>query len=54
MGGSPMYALTRRFTFAETGELLGHLLDGHFTHLLSIHPLHNTEKDRVEKDHLEF
>jgi hypothetical protein len=54
MRGNPMNALTRCFTFAETGELFGHLLDGHFIHLLSIHPLHNIGRGPVEISLLEF
>jgi hypothetical protein len=54
LGGSLKITLARGFAFAKAGELFGHLLDGHFIHLLSKHPLHNTEKDRVEKDHFEF
>ena len=49
-----MNELARRFTFAETGELLGHLLDGHIIHLPSKPLSQNTGRDRVEKDHLEF
>jgi len=44
-----MNELARRFTFAETGELLGHLLDGHIIHLPSKPLSQNTGRDRVEK-----
>jgi len=49
-----MNDLARCFTFAETGELLGHLLDGHIIHLPSKPLWHNIEKDRVEKDRFEL
>jgi len=49
-----MNALTRCLTFAKTGELFGHLLDGHFIHLLSKHPLHDIGRGLVEINLLEF
>jgi len=54
LGRSPVNSSTRCFTFAKTGELFGHLLDGHIIHLLSKLLLHNIGKDPVERDPLEF
>lgn len=54
LGRSPIHKLTGCFTFAETGEFFGHLLDGHIIHLLSKSLWHNIDRDRVEINHFEF
>jgi len=53
LGRNPYFS-TRCFTFAESGEFFGHLLDGHIIHLLSRHLSHNIEKDPVEINLLGF
>ncbi len=50
----PMHELTRSFAFAETGELLGHLLDGHIIHLPSKPLWHSIERGLAERDHFEL